>query len=359
MTGARSLALASLLPSLLFILPFWSPSPVGAADRPTPQALALSLDSPALAPPALTAAIPARQPGARSGSQFVSYVHGMDGAARERAIRAELLAGNIPSFLRSLKKIELAGGAVVWVMPDYLAIGSDEDFVRFPASFETATAVARLFGFVLPTTTIVDAIYHQATLRLSPQTMAPGPAMTSTAYFEAHDRKIRAQAVGHRPGELLAGHKKDYVVTNRLATARTQEAIYGWHRGIGSPIQPLSLVHGTRYADYSHGVRLVAETVYLGGEARSFYDLLEAQHQASLLSREGAIPEARSLMSRWSSPPEKPPITGPTLAAKGEFCSSEIPGGNSGGSSDPSLGCRANTAPASGTSLRAPGNGRR
>ena len=302
MTGARSLALAPLLTSLLFILPLCS---AGAADRPTPQTLSLSL-----APPALTAAIPARQPGARSGSQFVSHVRAMDGAARERAIRAELLAGNIPSFLRSLKKVELAGGAAVWVMPDYLAIGSDEDFVRFPASFETATAVARQFGFVLPTTTIVDAIYDQAALRLAPQTMTPGPAMTSTAYFEAHDEKIRAQTFGQRPGVLVAGHKKDYVVTNRLAAARTQEAIYGWHRGSGSPIQPLSLVHGSRYADYSHGVRLVAETVYVGGEARSFYDLLEARHQAPLLSREGAIPEARSLMGRWSPPAFGAPSSG-------------------------------------------------
>jgi hypothetical protein len=300
MTGARSLALAPLLLSLL--LPPLAPRPAGAADRPTPQALAASLGSPALAPAALTAGIPARQPGARSGSQFVTYVRHMDGASRERAIRAELLAGNIPSFLRGLKKVELPGGASVWVMPDYLAIGSDEDFVRFPASFETATAVARRFGFVLPTTAIVDAIYDQAALRLAPQTMTPGPAMTSTAYFETHDEKIRAQMLGRTPGELVAGHKKDYVVTNRLAAALTQEAIYGWHRGVGSPIQPLSLVHGTRYADYSHGVRLVAETVYVGGEARSFYDLLEARQQASLLSREGSIPAARSLMGRWAAP---------------------------------------------------------
>lgn len=355
MTGARSLALAPLL-SLLFIPPLAS-SPAGAADRPTPQALADSLDSPSLAPASLTGAIPARQPGARSGSQFVSYVRAMDGAARERAIRAELLAGNIPSFLRDLKKVELPGGAAVWVMPDYLAIGSDEDFVRFPASFETASAVARRFGFVLPTTTIVDAIYDQAALRLSPQTMTPGREMTSTAYFESHDGKIRSQLLGRPLGELVAGHKKDYVVTRRLAGALTQEAIYGWHRGVGSPIQPLSLVHGTRYADYSHGVRLVAETVYVGGQARSFYELL-ATEQAGLISREGAFPEARRLMGRWS-PPGDSPSRELTLAANREICSSGSPGGSSRGSSDPSPGCHASTELASGTSPRAPGSGRR
>jgi len=186
-------------------------------------------------------------------------------------------------------------------MPDYLAIGSDDDFVRFPASFDTATAIARSFGFVLPTTTIVDAIYRQAELRLSPLPMTPGPAMTSTAYFRAHDEKIRAQMRGLRPGALTAGHKKDYVVTRRLAQAPTQEAIYGWHRAVGLPIQPLSLVHGARYADYSHGVRLVSETVFVDGVERSFYDLLATPEPARMLSAEGVIPDARDLMARGRS----------------------------------------------------------
>ena len=251
----------------------------------------------------MVARIPPRPAGARTGSEFVAYVSGMDGAARERAILTEILSGNIPLFLRSLKKVELGGPgggrAEVWVMPDYLAIGSDEDFVRFPASFETATAVARRFGFALPTTAVVDAIYDQAEVRLAPQTMTPGPAMTSTAYFQQHDEKIHAQTSGRRLGALVAGHKKDYVVTGRLAKAATQEAIYGWHRGVASPIQPLSLVHGSRYADYSHGVRLVAETVFVDGEAGSFYDLLGKSQPARLLSREGVIENARGLVDRF------------------------------------------------------------
>lgn len=264
------------------------------------------------APAALAAKIPPRAPGARSGSEFVAHVRGMAPAERERAILEEMLGGNIPPFLRRLKSIELTccgpkgraepeATARVWVMPDYLAIGSDDDFVRFPASFETATAVARAFGFVLPTAAIVDAIYRQADLRLAPQPMTPGPAMTSTAYFEAHDAKIRQQWRGRPLGELTAGHKKDYVLTNRLALARGREAIYGWHRAVGDPIQPLSLVHGARYADYSHGVRLVSETVYVDGVPRSFYELLEEPHPARLLSDEGVIADARSLMERgWS-----------------------------------------------------------
>ncbi len=267
-------------------------------------------DPPTLAPPAsLVAKIPPRPRNARTGTQFVACVRGMDGATRERAIREEILSGNIPAFLRHLKPVELTccdstrprlskHHARVWVMPDYLAIGSDEDFVRFPANFDTATAVARAFGFVLPTTAIVDAIYRQAELRLTPQPMTAGPQMTSTAYFLAHDEKIRAQMNGQPLGELAAGQKKDYVLTNRLSWARSQEAIYGWHRSVGAPIQPLSLVHGARYADYSHGVRLVSETVIVDGVARSFYDLIEKPDLAPLLSREGVIADARGLMTR-------------------------------------------------------------
>jgi hypothetical protein len=263
-------------------------------------------------PASLVAKIPPRPPGARTGAEFVDLVRGMSPLRREQAILDEILSGNIPPFLRQLKAVELAGGdshpphgpetsARVWVMPDYLAIGSDEDFVRFPASFETATAVARAFGFVLPTTTIVDAIYLQAEVRLLPLPMTPGPAMTSTAYFRAHDEKIRAQLRGVRLGELTAGHKKDYVLTRRLARQPSQEAIYGWHRAVGRPIQPLSLVHGSRYADYSHGIRLVSETVLVGGEQQSFYDLLRATRSARLVSAEGVIADARGLMARGRS----------------------------------------------------------
>ncbi len=260
-------------------------------------------------PAALVAKIPPRPHDALSGSQFVAFVSALDAAEREQAIADELLSGNIPHFLRRLKPVELASSdatrqpshALVWVMPDYLAIGSDDDFVRFPASFVTAAAVARELGFVLPTTAIVDAIYRQAELRLSPQPMTPGPAMTSTAYFEAHDATIRAQLNGHPLGELTAGHKKDYVLTSRLLRATTQEAIYGWHRAEGLPIQPLSLVHGARYADYSHGVRLVSETVFVDGVAGSFFDLIEEPRPAQLLSNEGVIADARRLMERVRS----------------------------------------------------------
>jgi hypothetical protein len=97
---------------------------------------------------------------------------------------------------------------------------------------------------------------------------------------------------------LVSGHKKDVVVTNLLTGNPDRIAIYGWQRLNGAPIQPLSTVHGACYADYSHGIRLVSETVLVNGEARSVYDVLQDPVLSRLLSDEGPIANLRELMTR-------------------------------------------------------------
>ncbi|UCF92491.1 MAG: hypothetical protein JSW39_30225 [Desulfobacterales bacterium] len=180
---------------------------------------------------------------------------------RERQTRAldELLRGNVPDFLRKLKPVHLSYRspqgktitALIWVTPDYLAIGSDEDFLRIPLSYPSAVAAAQAFDCVLPTRKMVDAIYKQATCHLEPDPLPPGPKMRSSEYYLKHREMIRAQRkeAGCALGELVAGHKKDIVLTNRLNAKPGRIAIYGWHRKNGAPIQPLSTVHGERYAD--------------------------------------------------------------------------------------------------------------
>ena len=74
----------------------------------------------------------------------------MDRHERERAILDQLVAGNLPSFLRKLVPVKLnseiaqgrALSATIFVMPEYLAIGSDSDFLRIPMNLHTATAMA-------------------------------------------------------------------------------------------------------------------------------------------------------------------------------------------------------------------------
>jgi hypothetical protein len=243
--------------------------------------------------------IPSRSSQALTGSQFVKYISKMDSQQREQAILSELLDGNLPSFLRKLVPLELkqvltSGKTLtttIFVMPEYLAIGSDKDFLRIPMNLYTATAIAARFGFVLPTKRIVDAIYDQSSYHFVPEPMTPGPQMRSTEYYRVHNEMIDKQSRARDipVGALVSGDKKDVVITNRLARSQGRIAIYGWHRGSGAPIQPLSTVHGAGYADYSHGIRLVSEMAMVDGKLRSVYDILQDSLLANVLSDEGTI----------------------------------------------------------------------
>jgi hypothetical protein len=171
----------------------------------------------------------------------------------------------------------------------------------------TALATAARFGFVLPTPKMVDAIYDQAEVHLRPQPLPPGPDMRSNAYYWEHQERIREQLLAfHAPlGALTAGQKKDLVVSNRLWRKLGRVAIYGWHQRAGAPIQPLSTVHGARYADYSHGVRLVSTVAFVNGRARSIFEILENQMLASIVSDEGPILRLASLIKAAPAPLEQ------------------------------------------------------
>ena len=247
----------------------------------------------------LTRGIPARSIEDLTGSQFMRYVSAMNSADREQAILDEISKGNLPQFLRKLVPVELqcelASGkeliATIFVTPDYLAIGSDADFLRMPMNLHTAVTIAERFGFVLPTRKMVDAIYVQSRHRLAPQPLPAGEQMRSTQYYWTHNALIDDQerALGARLGELVSGDKKDVVMTNRLATHVGRIAIYGWHRAAGEPIQPLSTVHGANYADYSHGIRLISRWALIDGQRRLIRDILRDPSTARVLSDEGPI----------------------------------------------------------------------
>jgi len=250
-------------------------------------------------PEQLTRGIPARTTQDLTGSQFAQYVSKMNAQEREQAILEEISKGNLPEFLRKLVPVdlqcELPNGhsltATIFVTPDYLAIGSDSDFLRIPMNLHTAVTIAERFGFILPTRKMVDAIYLQSRYHLNPQPLPAGPQMRSTEYYSTHNHLIEDQvhAVGAPLGALVSGDKKDVVMSNRLAMNLGRIAIYGWHRGPGQPIQPLSTVHGANYADYSHGIRLISEWALVNGKLQSIRQLLQNPSTASALSDEGPI----------------------------------------------------------------------
>jgi hypothetical protein len=255
---------------------------------------------------ALTDLIPARSPAAPGGSEFVSRLATLNDDQRESAILGQLLAGNIPAFLRQLAPVSLGergsdgppARVVVCVLPDYLAIGSDTDFFLAPMRLRTALTVADRFRFWLPTRRIVDAVYAQAAVHLQPQPLPASDTMRSTAYYWHHNELVLSQRldVPLPLGTLTAGDKKDLVLTNRLWDHLSSVAIYGWHQGNGRPIQPLSTFHGARYADYSHGVRLVSATVYVDGVPRPMPSLLQDSRVAEILSDEGRMRNITGLL---------------------------------------------------------------
>jgi hypothetical protein len=193
---------------------------------------------------------------------------------------------------------------------------------------QAAFRVANQFGFILPTPRMVDAIHEQAEVKLTPVPLPPTDQMRSTAYFQRHQARIAAQrlAIGAPLGVLMDGQKKDLVLTSRLRDLPGRVAIYGWHPNAGDPIQPLSLVHGARYADYSHGVRLVSGVAWADdGRPRSLLTLLEDPEVAPVLSDEGPIAGVVGLVRDLAGEPATARVTlassvGPRRGGCGSAC---------------------------------------
>ena len=80
--------------------------------------------------------IPERPADAIGGYEFMNSIKDMSFSNRENAIKNEFLSGNVPNFMRQLIQIETTFNDLngnphtvkFWVMPNYLAIGSDSNF---------------------------------------------------------------------------------------------------------------------------------------------------------------------------------------------------------------------------------------
>jgi hypothetical protein len=177
------------------------------------------------------------------------------------------------------------------VMPDYLSIGSDEDFVRMPMTPYTAQAFCDAFGFVLPTRKMVNDIWAAAPVHLEPRPLTI--ERESPATFLQHHRIIEEQLKGAPRGSFVAGIKKDVVIGNALRDKSQRVAIYGWHYKDGKPIQPVYAGHVDWYVDYSHGIRPVRRMMRVNGVMQPFEKILKDSLAVSLLSDEGDIAVSR------------------------------------------------------------------
>ncbi len=262
--------------------------------------------------------LPPRPAAGWSSADFIARIAKLPLAEREDEITAQILAGNVPDFLRRLQPVtvkHLAHTATFFVAPDYLAVGTDLDYFLTPLTPISAQRIAERLGCTLPTRKMTDDIYLAAQVKLEPQNFPPNPAMTSVAVFSDHNNLLRAQRLAQREdhpfGKLTAGGKKDVVISAALASAPGKVAIYGLQRLDGSPIQALYAGHAQTWVDYSHGIRLVQQSMTVDGAPRKVADVLGDAELALLLSDEGVIASPRYDDS--ASAPEKTP------GAFGEF----------------------------------------
>ncbi len=231
-----------------------------------------------------------------TGTEFDAIIRDLTGAPREKAILDAVLAGSVPEWFKKAWIPLQIGRATIYVKPDYFAIGTDADSRRMPMTPQTAQSIAKLYNSILPTRKIVNAIYDAAT-RVPSKPMPPTPDMEKSVAFARHDALI-----GKLPhGPLVAGHKKDIVVGPDLDGSRV--AIYGWQPDPKVfPHQPYSTIHGSYYADYAHGVRLVSRKALLDGKPVDIMQLFHDPATVTLVSDQGSfVPVFPSKGAKWPS----------------------------------------------------------
>lgn len=247
-----------------------------------------------------TLSLPPRSSSAPAGSQFYSIIAALPLQAREDTIFHHVAAGNIPDFLRTLDTITTAKSIngtshtlEYYVTPDYLAIGSDDDYFLMPMTPVLAQRIANYLHCTLPTKIMVDQIYAKAAVKLRPQPIPPDADMDKVPRFWQHNDSVKAlrmPLLGTHPlGSLVGGTKKDIIIDKKVyswlkSSVPKPVVIYGWHQLNGSPIQPTYNGHGETYADYSHGVRLVQRSAKINGAEVSLIDIVKDPTYYSLIA---------------------------------------------------------------------------
>jgi hypothetical protein len=160
----------------------------------------------------------------------------------------------------------------------------------------TAQAVADQYDCTLITRKMTNDIWKQSPNKLIPKPWGPpyDLDMEKTHRIGTHSKTIQNQLLSANldPTALTSGHKKDVVLTNKLAphNAAKRVAIYGWIQANGKPIQDLNpSSHDDKYADYSHGIRLVDNITSVNGQAMRMRDVFAHPVYSKLVSDEGPL----------------------------------------------------------------------
>jgi hypothetical protein len=228
-----------------------------------------------------------------TGSAFYEQTAAYNWKQRDSLAIEWLLAGNLPDFLAHFKRINVsiadsATGKTIsgyyFVSPDYLSVGTNDDWARIDITPMAAQKVLQHWQCSLPTRKMVDDIYQQAKVKLAPVPMYAFRDSSPTMW--QHHLIIEGQRKGQKG--LIAGIKKDVVISTKIykETKKNKVAIFGWHKLDGKPIQPLYTGHVNWYVDYSHGIRMVYNTMFIDGKQIDYKDVLRNATYAKLICDE-------------------------------------------------------------------------
>lgn len=238
------------------------------------------------------------------GKEFIKSMETASFLHREGRIVEEILSGNVPDSLKFFKKIVFVTSIVdsvevlknehiveIHVLPDYLSIGTNNDFIRIPMGPLSAQIIADSQFCTLPTAYLVDKIAIASEGRIEPFPFRPiKDRNIQPAVFEESNNAINAlyRANGYHFGQLISGLKKDVILTYKIMdpNRRNHVTIYGWHYPDGGHIQPSNNIHVNFYVDYSHGIRLISRYVKIDGKEYDIKSVLEEPNMYRLLSDE-------------------------------------------------------------------------
>jgi hypothetical protein len=224
----------------------------------------------------------------------------------EELVYRHFRSGNVPDFMRPENYVPITVErtinrvkyeATIRVCPDYLAIGSNDDYVLMPLSAGVAQRIADRFQLALPTQMLVDTLDDEARRTggylpfvaapqlaervTNPHTGKPviegelghrwnfrvygqyeGRWMLSGEFIEEQNRRAtEARGRAGNPRGIRSGHKKDVIYDNLnfFVAHEGGQPVVIYHR----PFQGLSNWHNVSYLDYSHGIRFVNGDVSL------------------------------------------------------------------------------------------------
>ncbi len=181
-----------------------------------------------------------------SGNDFMRRADTTSFWTLEDLIVEAVTAGQVPDALRQFRKITFTTPVVdsveilrrrhkveMWVLPDYVAIGTNDDFVRMPMGPLAAQRIADSLDCTLPTTFLVDRIAEASEGHIDIFPFRPlGGRNCQPIVFQDSTNAINAlfKAHGYHFGQFISGLKKDIVITYKIQTLTDYErnvAIYG------------------------------------------------------------------------------------------------------------------------------------